>query len=564
LVVILTLNEGKGKNPRIPPVPPPTPARASAVTLSRLFRLALAASLIISALFFFLWSWRWPLVGDASLMHYMSFLIERGWAPYRQIGDQQFPGSYLVEIAAMKVFGMGALAWRLFDFTLLAVASAAFFAVTKEPGASSKTVPSSRVGSVATERWLPGLFSASLFILIHGRDGLEQGGQRDLTMAVLLLTATAFLFAAVRRNSPWCSAAFALLSGLAIIIKPTTLPFTLGQVALAVLVLRHRGMPRRTHAIAAASAYCVAPAITLAFLLREHSLAAFLDGFRGVVPYYASLGHRPLTYILVHSVSPVMPLVLAWLGVLALQGRSLHPLREWERTLLAAGAVFGVVDCIIQQRGFPYYRYPLLAFLLPLIALDLDHALWPRAAAFAASLRAKSATVLAFAAVCFAGFFLAPQSAILIHRYQWRNTDFITSLQQNLDDLGGPALSDHIQCIDSIAGCYNVLYRMRLEQSTGMLADYLIFGPDTVPIIRQTRAAFSADLLAHPPQVIVVTSPLHINGPGNFQKLALWPAFADFLATRYTLQTEWTPTRPARWWSRSEIPASYRIYVLRP
>ena len=42
-----------------------------------------------------------------------------------------------------------------------------------------------------------------------------------------------------------------------------------------------------------------------------------------------------------------------------------------------------------------------------------------------------------------------------------------------------------------------------------------------------------------------------------------WPAFKAFLADDYTLETEWTPSRIARWWSREETPASYRIYVLR-
>ena len=255
--------------------------------------------------------------------------------------------------------------------------------------------------------------------------------------------------------------------------------------------------------------------------------------------------------------------------MLALQSRPFHPLRDWERTLLAAGVLFGIVNCIIQQRAFPYYRYPLLAFLLPLIALDLAHAFDSATNTGAPSMTvspswvgSRAAQALAALALAFGGFFLAPQSAILIHRYQWGNTEFITSLRQNLEELGGPALSGHIQCIDSIAGCYNVLYQMRLEQSTGMLADYLIFGPDTVPIIRQTRADFSAALLAHPPQVIVVTSPLHIDGPDNFQKLSRWPAFANFLDTRYTLQTQWSPTRTALWWSRKETPASYRIYIL--
>jgi hypothetical protein len=183
----------------------------------------------------------------------------------------------------------------------------------------------------------------------------------------------------------------------------------------------------------------------------------------------------------------------------------------------------------------------------------------------------RAANALATLALLFGAFALAPQSAILIHRYRWRETDFISSLQQNLTTLGGPALSGHVQCIDSISGCGNVLYRMRLEPATGVLSDFLLFGavsdhqpPDEIPILRDTRAQFSSAIAANPPQVIVVTSHLHIDGPDNFEKLARWPAFASFLADRYTLQTQWSPTRTARWWSREETPASYRIYVLRP
>jgi hypothetical protein len=178
-------------------------------------------------------------------------------------------------------------------------------------------------------------------------------------------------------------------------------------------------------------------------------------------------------------------------------------------------------------------------------------------------LRTKAAGWLALAALAFGGFVLAPQSAVLIHRYRWWETDFITSLEQNLDALGGQRLSGHIQCIDSISGCGNVLYRMRLAPSTGVLSDFLLFGPDDIPIIRQTRASFSAAVQANPPQVIVVTSPLHLDGPDEYRKLDRWAAFQSFLADDYTLQTEWSPSRTARWWSREETPAGYRIYVLR-
>jgi hypothetical protein len=582
---------------------------------ARLFRAALAISLTVSALLFFVWSWHWPLVGDSALIHYIVFLIQRGWAPYRQLADQQFPGSYLIELAAMHIFGMGDLAWRLFDFSLLAAATLAFFAVTRstnrsdapclasetwesdatKPGAPFMTASPSWVGFLFGSQFLPGLFAASLFILIHGRDGLSESGQRDLTMAVLLIAATAFLFAAVRKRSLTSFALFGLLSGAAFTIKPTVLPLTLAQLALAAYVLRHRGTPWLAPAISAALAYLVAPAIAVAFLLREHAVRAFIAGFHGIVPYYASLAHRPLSYVILHSVSPVLPLVLMWFGLLALNRRQPNAEHDWQRTALFLGVLFGLLDCILQARALPYYRYPLLAFLLPLMALDFTRALhpatkpgtplkpgtpclhsetWENSAtkpgapfmtgspSWVGSSRLTS--TLALIALSFGGFFLAPQSAILIHRYRWWETDFISSLQQNLNTLGGPALSGHIQCIDSISGCDTVLYRMRLEQSTGLLADYIVFGPDTVPIIGQTRQWVGADLLAYPPQVVVVSSWLHFDGPGNYQKLDRWPALKDFLATRYTLQTEWNPTRTNKWWGREETPASYRIYVLKP
>jgi len=537
---------------------------------ARVFRVALAVSLSLSALLFFVWSWRWPLLGDASLIHYMGWLIDRGWAPYRDFGDMNMPGSYLIELAAMRLFGMGDLAWRLFDFALMGAAGASFFVITRsmKPGAPSMTASSSWVGP--EDGWLAGLFAACLFIMAHGRDGLAEGGQRDLTMAVCLIVATAFLFTAIRRDWPW-AAAFGLFSGAALTIKPTALPLTAAQLLLALYVLRRRGRqgesPNRRwlrYAGAATAGYLVAPGIALMFLLRERALAAFFANLHGLVLYYSGLGHRPLGFLLLHSVSPLLPLVLLWLAVLALRRQPL----DWERAALVCGALFGLVSYLVQARGFPYYRYTLVVFLLPLMAVDFTRAaetqlsdLW-RATSHIR--RIKAAQWLALAALAFGGFFLAPQSAVLIHRYRWWETDFISSLQQNLDALGGERLSGHIQCIDSISGCGNVLYRMRLEPANGLLVDFPLFGADDVPFVRQTRERFFAAMNASPPQVLVVTSALYVDGPGEFRKLDRWPAFKSFLANDYTLETEWSPTRTARWWSREETPASYRIYVLRP
>jgi hypothetical protein len=549
----------------------------------RLVRLGLAASLSLSTLLALVWSWHWPLVGDASLIHYIAFLIERGWAPYRNLGDMNMPGSFLIELAAMHLFGMGARAWRLFDFSLLALASAAFFAILNRPSGRQND------RTMGRGNWFAALFASALFALIHLRDGLAQGGQRDLTMAVCLLGATAFLLTALRGRSRWAGAAFGLLSGVGFTIKPTTALFTVAQMLLAAYWLRrsNRGPAHEKaqsdsghRAIigvfpAAAAGYLIAPGVVLLFLLRENALAAFFAGFHGIVPYYASLGHRPLTYILVHSVSPVISLVILWIVALALyrtpllQPRSapqwLDPDLVKVRAMLAMGVLFGLINCIVQARALPYYRYPLLAFLLPLMALDLT-TICVRSGA--RTMREQTGRVLAAAAILVGSLFLAPQSAVLVHRYRWGQTDFITSLEQDLDRLGGPHLSGHIQCIDSVSGCGTVLYRMRLEPSTGVLSDFLLFGavtdpPTTPAIVRDTRSQFAAALLANPPQVIVVTSHLHIDGPDGYRKLDRWPAFEILLADDYTLSTEWTPTRTNRWWSREELPAGYRIYVLR-
>jgi hypothetical protein len=475
------------------------------------------------------------------------------------------PGSYLIELAAMHLFGMGDVAWRLFDFTLMGAAGVSFFVITRSTRA------------VQRDGWLAGLYAACLFILVHGRDGLAEGGQRDLTMAVCLMVATAFLFVAIRRDWPWAAVAFGLFSGAALTIKPTALPLTVAQLLLAVYVLRKGGRqdesPNRRWlrpAVAAILGYLVAPGVALVFLLREQALTAFFANLHGLVLYYSGLGHRPVGFLLLHSISPLLPLVLLWFAVLALRRQPMDWERAtlgWERAALGCGALFGLVSYLVQARGFPYYRYTLLIFLLPLMAVDFTQASQTQLSDLLRTTahirRNKAAQWLALAALAFGGFFLAPQSAVLIHRCRWWETDFISSLEQNLDALGGQRLSGHIQCIDSISGCGNVLYRMRLEPANGLLVDFPLFGTEDVPFVRQTRERFAAAMNASPPEVLIVTSALYVDGPGDYRKLDRWPAFQSFLADEYMLQTEWSPSRTARWWSREETPASYRIYVLR-
>src|SRR6266568_9521603 len=123
-------------------------------------REAMTLLLLTMLAIFVMRTWHWPLVGDAALMHYNVFLLDHGMAPYRQIIDPNMPGTYLVEGAIMHAFGGSALTWRMFDLFLLACAGVAMIVIT------------------LPYDWFAGVFAATLFALIHGRDGLIQLGQR--------------------------------------------------------------------------------------------------------------------------------------------------------------------------------------------------------------------------------------------------------------------------------------------------------------------------------------------------------------------------------------------------
>ena len=509
----------------------------------RWFQWAVAASLTVCTGLFVVWSWRWPLVGDAALIHYIGFLIGRGWVPYRQLGDMNMPGSFLIEMGAMRVFGGGALGWRLFDFSLLAVAAVSFRVVTRRAG------------------WFAAVFAAGMFALVHGRDGLAQGGQRDLTMAVLLVAATALLFCGVRWRNGWATLGFGLLAGMALTIKPTAGLVSLAQLGVAGLVLRGKGENPtqqdrwRGHGVwGAGLGMLVGPGVCLGWLWRLGALGAFRHGLRTVDPYYASLGHRPLGWLVLHSVSPLLGLVAIW-GVMLVVAR---PRWDWERAVLGCGVVFGLASYVVQARGLPYYRYPLLAFLLPLMALDFAEAMhgW-------GVMRMKVAAGLAVAGLAVGGFFLGPQSAVKVHRYRWWETDFISSLEGNLERLGGSRLSGRVQCVDTISGCGATLYRMGLVSATGMLSDFLLFGRDDAAAVKETRTSFSGAVEARPPEVVVVSSYLYMDGSNGYEKLRRWPWIDDWLAENYRLDTDWVPGRRTRWWSQEETPAKYRIYVRR-
>jgi hypothetical protein len=504
--------------------------------------------LAAAAVWFVVASIHWPLIGDASQIHYICFLMDHGMAPYRVAGDMNMPGALLLEWLVMHTLGPGALAWRCFDLGLAAAATGSMAVIA------------------GRGRRLAGVSAGLLFLLLHGADGMNDLGERDLSIAALLLVAYACLFVLLRRssggesastNGSWAALLLGLSIGQAATIKPQVLLFAI--VLFFVAWRRRKSRIRLSVRLAALVAGLAVPLLAaLALLIHEHAASAFLHGLTTVVPYYAGLDHKPLGYLLQHSVAPLMPVVAGWLLATAWT----RPLTT-ERLLLLLGAAFGLFSYLVQAKGFPYYRYPLLAFLLLLVFLDCTEILQTvlqaaRRRGVWSSIRA----MLAALALCYCTW-LGVSAAFKASRFHWWDEQFVTSAMGDLHTLG--ARDGQVQCIDSISGCGTALLRSHLVQATGVLSDFFLFGPAHAQAVEDARHTFQAAVEdpSGMPRILIITGGLHLHpsDPGDWHKLQTWPWFEQWLAQHYTWVLTRYPTRPVLWWSRPGMAAAYRVYI---
>jgi hypothetical protein len=509
-----------------------TPLRHSSFQAFQWVQAFLFFILAVTLFFFVWWTWHWPLVGDASLMHYVVFLMGHGFSPYRQIVEFNMPGSYLVEWVLIHIFGGSSLGWRIFDFTLMGVIGAAMIVIARPYG------------------WFAGFAPAVLLTLIHGQDGVAFLGERDLIITGLLACSYACAFVALRRNSTWLVFFAALAAGIASTMKPVVVPA--GFLFLVLVILRWKFLygPFALPALYGAAGLMLPPLGVFLYLVRVDAVGAFYTTMTGLARYYNGMYHKPLGFLVAHSVSPIGPLVILWLLLLVFQ-------REWnwEKWMLLGGIAFGLAAYCVQARGFQYYRYPLLMFLLLLMGID-----------FQSAFRHRTLRYVAAAGSAYALLILAPQSAWKAVHYDWRNQEFITMLSGDLERLGGPQLNGNVQCLDTIAGCINTLYRMSLVQATGYFYDCYAYAPrgtQMIGTVESYRRGFLAALERTRPRVLVVSNQYCQGGLDSYGKLQRWPALDHLISEQYQLYVDRMPPHNVYWWSRSLRPSGYRIYLRR-
>jgi dolichyl-phosphate-mannose-protein mannosyltransferase len=535
--------------------PPLAEQIASRRRISSVWLWVFGAGLAACSAIFVVMTRHWPMVGDAALIRYRVFLLQQGWAPYRDFVDINMPGAYLATAIGMHLPGSADVSWRIFDLGLIAIAGACYFVIAR---------PYSRFAA---------LFATGMLLLVHGQDGVQQTGQRDLVIAVLLVMAVAFLFEAVRRERWIYLVPFGLAVGFAATIKPTAGPLGLALLAIAAIYGAgwwRNGLgatPMREASATEGARWRVARLLAwiavgiggmavpvagmVLWLERKHALGAWLTTERVLLPAYAMQERRPFGFTLSHSISPLLPLVLLWLLCVALRGPGWP---RFERALLATGAAVNLLALLAQGKALPYQRYPMMAFLLPLIALDLTTAWRKRGAA----------RYVAWTGLCCGCMVLAPLALVKVHRFDARTQEFDAMLAADLRNLHAGELSGRVQCLDTIQDCLPTLYTLRLLPATGTLGDVELFGPSDRPVVAAARRRFLHEVEAKPPLVFIVVSGLFLDDTSGYRKLDAWPEFAEWLNAHYRLEVERAPTRMVRWWSRPQAPAGYRIYIEKP
>ena len=473
-------------------------------------------------------SWRWPFVGDEGILHYIVFLLGKGYRPYADIKDVNLPGSYLLDWLVMHGLGADAVGEHLYDLLLCVIAgTAAVWSVWPD-----------------RRRAIAALSAMLLFVIVHLQDGLMEIGQRDLAMAVLALCGYAFIVRQWGRPSQRVFVFYTIL-GMISCIKPTLLVLAM----MPWLVPELRTWFRRSvlrGALIASAGFAIAPALMVLWLCSRHALGAFVQCFEDIEGMHTAIAHRGMGSVLYLALSPGREVFLIGFACI------LMARLPWttERRLLAVGVAAGLVSCLVQGKGLPYHRYTFLMFALLLLFegfLQLTQM---------EGWREKAG----LACMVLLTLKLAPVSLWRIDHFD-RAAPFEEALSRQLV-LDGATPQQSIQCLDTFAGCDNTLYRMRRVQSTGFLYDCYLTMPGSLHR-EHYRKEFLQALEHTSPRIIVVTDqPCFIQHQG-YRWLTDWGAMGAYLNGNYRLATDWHTTKTMRWGSRAETPPAFRIYIHR-
>jgi hypothetical protein len=440
----------------------------------------------------------WPLIHDAPIMHYLAWRIGHGAVPYRDLFDMNFPGTYLVHLAALQAFGASDAGWRAFDLTWLALTSLSLAAFARPWG------------------WAAAAGSALFFAVCHLSGGAWQAGQRDFVLAVFLvlgaLAVARWTSGRGRINLAWGGLAL----GAGITIKPHALLFAGGLAAVVLVVGLREGAAVTAPLVTLLGAMVVVPAAVVTWIAAAGGFPAWRDiVVHYLVPYYIRLG-RPRSW--------AFPRWYVWIPVAAAVslsvGHAVLARRFAVRHAIAVlGVTYGLVHFFGQGKGWEYHAYPLLAFVALLAFAELTAAFGCR--------RLLGFPLVASLAIALV---LLAQRGVEATNASWiREKEDLVGVVTR--DLAALSPGETVQVLDTTDGGIHALLRLGAVQPTRFLYDFHFFHDEATSEIRALRAELMRDLTARPPRFVV----LFARGwpAGGAERVARFPELGCWLAERY-------------------------------
>jgi hypothetical protein len=426
----------------------------------------------------------WPLIGDATIFHFIADQFLMGAVPYRDIVDINMPLIYGIHAAIVLVGGMGDAAWRAFDLGAAAIMCALTLMLVRPAG-------------------LPVAILAMLVMLAtHLSLGPYAAGQRDFLIAIFAVAAAWTSSLATedperRRLYVGTTGAFAMIAAT---LKPSALLLVF-LPALTIVRLQWRDV------VWIAAAAAGAGVLVFGTLEALGGLGAFITMLRELLPRYASLDKPTITDML-RACLGLGP--LGGLAIAAVVGIA-RPKPARERAMMGLTA-FGLIHLLVQQKGYFYHVYPL--------AIGL--ACWGSWSLAALPAR-RTLVCLILIVLTFGG--LVVQTLNRVEEYPELRAASAMKI----------ALESHlprgarVQVLDSDRGAFLAMARAGMRQATPHIQWFsLILAEDRV------RAEFLAALEADPPAAMLLTNDFWPKRQG-FESMDDWREFTAFLTSHYDL-----------------------------
>jgi hypothetical protein len=451
-----------------------------------------------------LWrSFDWPLVGDATIFHFIAGQFQMGAVPYRDIFDINMPLIYYIHAAVVAIGGMSDVAWRAFDLTAALLTSGLILMLVWPAGRAVVVL-------------------AVLIVLItHFLLGPYSAGQRDFLMGIPALAAA--LASAKAAEDQEHGRFYLTLVGAFAMAAASIKPSGILLMLLPVFARVERDWRDPLWVAIGAAGVGI---LVFGPLAAWGGLEPFITTMQGLMPRYASLGTR--------TVPEISEDVLVWLAPMA--GLALAavlnisaPKPPRVRVMIGL-TLFGLIHLLVQRRGWFYHVYP----------LGIGLACW--GAWSLASLPPWRAVVCLLATAITPAWLAQDEALIRARMHEVLHS--ASAMQAALEDR--LPRGARVQVLDSDYGAFLAMARAGMRQATPHIQWFsLVSAEDSV------RREFLVALEENPPAAILLTNSQWPQ-PHGFDAADRWPKFAALLASHYVLDR-----------SKNENGIAWRLYLKR-